>query len=342
MDWIDHVNSPYIIRLLITVAVFILCFISYIFFLSHLLGDSKQRKEEFKKHFYSDLLFCASVLTIVGFLEYGGTVWIDHIHKTHDGERFFIHFFYEFFLILLTFSLLIVWHWFWKYRSEDEDYAELENDINTNMAFTSTSTFYALSLDDFNNFIDKTLGFWYFCEQAKHIKDARTRAANATPPVTISIDAKRIIVLGGTKDDNAELCKKAFGKVTRLTHSQINLKNLFLLHQLFEIELYLIDKEVFEAKLKELYPSHSIRSISGKRGKIEKNILEKFDRILINDILFHPAKTGKQFNLKKDPDSDKGDKIKKFFDGTLSNFTLSNYKVYIDDATGIIRYPQFN
>jgi hypothetical protein len=74
-------------------------------------------------------------------------------------------------------------------------------------------------------------------------------------------------VLDGTKNDNAELCKRAFGKFTKLTHAQINMKNLFLLHQLFEIELYLVPKEVFETKLKELYKDNSITTISEKKGQ---------------------------------------------------------------------------
>jgi hypothetical protein len=324
---VDDLNFQ--IRLLITLIILLTSGI-FLIVLYRWLRDIKHKKKEVLGLLIKDLGHTSFVLLTVFAIECLWVFWI-------QPETIIVsHFFYELFIVIVTFCFISFLHLIRSYQEENVDYADLENDINNTISFSSNTHFYALSLDDYNKFFDETLGFWYFCEQARQIKKGRDDGH--------CITAKRIIVLDGTTIDNNELCRKAFGKFTQLTHSQINMKNLFLLHKLFDIELYLVPKNIIEEKLKALYTDNSIITISEKNGRIKRNILEKFDRILINNTLWHPIENKKQFKLNRDSDSNKKDNIKLFFENhnmTIPDFILDNFKIDIDTTNGTIKYPIF-
>jgi len=264
-------------------------------------------------------------------------IYILECHLAHKDEGFVVTCVCDFSLILLTFCLLEIHRWIKRYLAESKDYAGLEEGMQKIMVFNPETKFYALNVEDYNRFFDERLGFWYLCEQAKYIQLAR----KSNPGMDIV--AKRIVVLDGGNNDSAELCQKAFGKFRDLTMAQINMKILFLLHQLYGIDLYIITRDIFDAYFKTQAPDTTAAKVTDKKGRLTKEIVDKYDRILINGTLYHPQKVGKKFLLKTDDGQDKVFKknfVEGLFDSTSGRFPLAKYHI-TTGADGII-HPQFD
>ena len=298
------------VRALITLVVFI-SFCSFVLFIYKLLRDAKTKQRELKKDIIKDLLTTSAILLGLWVIEGVWVVWIEHAVIN------IVHIIYEAFLIIITFILLITSHIKKDYWNENVNYSHLELTLNNKLK-TLTARFYALSLDDFNNFFEP-LGLWYICEQARNLKEKNK--------ASVEISAKRILVIDGDIVNN-ELLKKAFGPISNLTFSQKNMKNIDLLHSLFHIDLYLLPK----SKLIELITSNNLLTedsdLSNK--KIIEKKLNQFERLIIDNEMVYPRKEKDGFKLTEDSNcQNKKSFIISLFENSITNFDINQYRINV-------------
>jgi hypothetical protein len=284
-------------------------FLSFVLFLYKLLRDVKTKQRKLKIDIFKDLLTTGAILLGLWSIEGIWVIWID------KSVLNVVHIFYEAFLILITFVLLISSHIKKDYWNENINYSHLELTLNDKLKNLSLR-FYALSLDDYNNFFEP-LGLWYICEQARILNEIRKSGR--------IIEAKRILVIDGNVENN-ELLKKAFGPISYLTLSQKNMKNINLLHTLFSIDLFLLPKPI----LIELITKNNL--LTEDSNPSNRNIIEEkfhqFERLIIDDIMAYPRKEKDGFKLTEDNNSNnKKTFIINLFENHITDFDINKYSI---------------
>lgn len=285
-------NVSFKIRALLAVGA-IFAFTVFIAFLYKLLRDASTKRKLLIRGTLKDLFIPTFILSILWLLEATWVLWIEH--EAYD----YVHFFYELFLILITFLIVITYKTQKEYLKENINYYYLAKSLKDNLGCAHEKVL-ALSFDDFNNFFEP-LGLWYFCEQARIISKLRE-----TYP---SLIVKRIIVIQ-SKITNNELLRKAFGAIDNLTYSEKNLKNIDLLHFLTGIDLFLVPREeILKIINQQLIFDGYSKLPKRTLNKLQNEACKNYDRIIIDSECFYPRSKKNKFEFSQDKDSRKYDII---------------------------------
>ena len=298
------------IRALIAIII-ILSFTTFVIFIYNSLRDASAKQKRLIRDISKDLCIPTIILAVFWFLEGGWVFWI-------ENESYHItHFFYELFLILITFLVVIANKIQREHLKENTNYYYLAKSLSDNLGSAKEKVL-ALNIDDFNNFFEP-LGLWYFFEQTRIIQKLKKTYPN--------LIVKRIIVIQ-SKIINNELIRKAFGTIDNLTYSEKNLKNIDLLHTLSSIDLFLVPREEIMKIIYKQLPYEECNKLSRRAiNKRMKEAYKNYDRIIIDSKCFYPRSDNNKFEFSEDDDSRKYDIItQKIFD-VLAQDKKSEYYV---------------